>query len=219
MRLLDKQKAINLRCQGYTYNEIIKHIPDLSTGTLSGWIKTITLTESQKKRIIDKTLSASKRGQLKGAWANKLKALQRIEKLSKEADSQFQQLANNPLFLVGLSLYWAEGFKKGRRFEFINSDPDIIRIIMRWLREIFDIPEDMISARIFMHKIYENENCREFWSKVTGLSVTSFRKTVYKPTPHKIKRNLAYKGCCRISIKGSELFWKIQAWQKLLVKI
>lgn len=41
LRLADKQYAIDLRKQGYFYSEIIATIPNLSKGTLSGWLKYI----------------------------------------------------------------------------------------------------------------------------------------------------------------------------------
>lgn len=219
MRLMDKVKAIGLRRKGYAYFEIMQEIPFLSKSTLSGWVKNIELTNLQKNKIMKRIKSKVKMAQVHGAWANRDKWQKRIDQISIEAQSGFSELSKNPLFLIGLSLYWAEGSKRNRRFQFINSDPKMIQIMMRWLREIHSITDDQITARVYMHDIYKNEHCEDFWSGIIGIPLYKFKKTIFKPTLHKIKRNLSYKGCCRIEVLGSELFWKVMAWQKMLSDI
>lgn len=218
MRLKDKYKAIELRKLGRTYKEIISEIPNLSKGTLSGWFKNLKLTRKQRSLIIKRATDAQVAGKLKGAWFNILKHKRRIHLISNEAAIQFKKIKNDPFFVAGLVLYWAEGSKTNRRFEFINSDPDIIRLMMAWLRKIFKIKEKEILIRIFIHRIYKKENCEKFWSKIVGVPASKFAKTIYKPTPHLIKKNPSYKGCCRIELRGSEMFWKFCAWRELFKK-
>ncbi|MCL5407095.1 MAG: hypothetical protein M1429_01190 [Patescibacteria group bacterium] len=215
----DKIKAIELRKQGYSYNEIKKIVPNLSKSTLSSWVKNVELSYSQKQRILSRVKNGLAKARIKGAWANKIKSKIRIKNISQEAQKEFAKLAKKSLFLIGMSLYWAEGSKKNRRFEFINSDPEMISLMMRWLREICQIRNDQIIIRIYIHEFYKNENCEKFWAEITGLSLDNFASTVYKPTPHLIKRNKDYKGCCRIEVRGSELFWKVMAWQKLIINL
>jgi len=219
MRLVDKRKAIELRRQGFTYNEILRVIPKLSKSTLSGWLKNIELTKDQQQRIINKINEAASRGRIKGAWTNKKKWKRRIKAISEEAKKEFPFLIKKSLFLVGLSLYWAEGTQKYRRFQFINSNPQIIETIMRWLREVFEITNDQITLRMYIHNVYRNEKCVDFWSKIAKIPTNKFLKTVYKPTPHTLKKNPEYKGCLRIEVRGNELFWKIQTWQDMLRSI
>jgi hypothetical protein len=83
---------------------------------------------------------------------------------------------------------------------------------MRWLTKICKIPKEKIKIRVFIHKIYANENCEKYWSQITGIPISKFQKTIYKPTPHKIKRNLDYKGCIQIRMGGVELFRKVMGW-------
>lgn len=218
IRLEDKRKAIELRQLGYSYNEIVEKIPNLSKSTLSCWLRTIELTDAQKNRILQKIEEASISARIKGSWANKEKAIKRIECLQKEAESEYKELLKNPLFTSGLSLYWAEGSKKSKRFQFINSDPSMIKFMMGWLRNIFCIKDEEITIRLYLHRIYENEDCELFWEKITNIPKTKFLKTIYKPTVHNVKKNLEYKGCCRIEIKGSKLFWKICKWQEMLAR-
>ena len=57
--LEDKRKAIALRQDGYTNNEIRKIIPNLSKGTISGWLKNIELSPEHRKRKIQTTKDAA----------------------------------------------------------------------------------------------------------------------------------------------------------------
>ena len=56
-------------------------------------------------------------------------------------------------------------------------------------------------------------------SKITGVPVSRFGKTTYKPTPHKIKKNLDYKGVCRIDINNVNLFRRIMGRQQGISEI
>ncbi|MDP3993348.1 MAG: hypothetical protein Q8Q05_04020 [bacterium] len=216
---MDREKVVNLRQEGYSYGEIMEEVPNLTKSTISGWLKNVALSESQSTRLKRKMITRGEIGRLKGAWTNKEKAAKRIDAISEKAKSEFADLVTNRLFIMGLMLYWAEGAKTSRRFAFINSDPDVVRIIMRWLRELFGLSDDDILVRIYIHHVYKNEDCEQYWSEVIGIPVSKFYRTTYKPTPHDTKRNKAYKGCCRIEVRGSELFWKVQAWQKMIANM
>jgi hypothetical protein len=216
IRVEDKALAIKLRRQGYSYNEIRSVIPNLSKSTLSGWLKYIELSEEHKNRIIQKIKNSAQKASQKGSWTNKQKAFDRINNIQIQAESEFELLSTNQLFVIGLCLYWAEGAKRSRSFQFMNSDPKMIKVIIKWLTEILNVNSEDIKIRLFIHEVYRDEKCEEFWSNITGVSVARLMKTVIKPSPHRIKKNPNYKGCCRIEITKSEIFWKIIKWQEML---
>lgn len=86
------------------------------------------------------------------------------------------------------------------------------------IEKICKIPKDKIRLGLYIHKIYAHENCEKFWSKRTGMPLKNFCKTIYKPTPHKVKRNPDYKGCLRIQCGGVELFRRFLGWRKGVLK-
>lgn len=215
LRLEEKRKAILLRRKGYSYNEIRNVIPNLSKGTISGWLKNIELRPEHRERIINKIHSAGEKGRLRGAWINKKKALDRIDLIQKQAKKEFNNLLADPLSVCAISLYWAEGSKKSRRFQFMNSDPKMIMVMLKWLRKM-GILNDQIKIRIYAHKVYEKENPEKLWLKITGLPAENLLKTIYKPAIHLVKKNLNYIGCCRIEVTGSELYWKMVKWQEMI---
>ena len=68
----------------------------------------------------------------------------------KAASSEIDNLSDNELRLVGIALYWAEGCKGDASggVEFTNSDPAMIKLAMRWFKQICGVKEDRFRIRI-----------------------------------------------------------------------
>ena len=93
---------------------------------------------------------------------------------------------------VGALLYWCEGSKREKdcRVEFVNSDPEMISIFMRYLRTK-DVDEARIRARMTIHVQDDETTCKEYWKKVTLLKDTNFISTVVR-SPSFSKKPLPY---------------------------
>ncbi len=219
MRLQDRIKAIELRKRGFSYKEIIKIIPNLSKSTISGWFKNLELTRKQQNLLEKRVNNNIEKGRIKAAIRLRNNRISKMNKTIDEAEREAAKLIKNPLFLIGLILYWSEGSQKTHTFSFINSDPLVIKIMIKWIQEICKIPKNKIRLRLYIHKIYAHENCEKFWSTQTGIPIERFSKTIYKPTPHKIKRNPDYKGCLRIECGGVELFRRFLGWRRGVLKL
>ena len=89
---------------------------------------------------------------------------------------------------VGTILYWCEGSKRERdyRVEFVNSDPVMIRVFMKYLRAK-GIDEDRVRARVSVHEQDDIEECVEYWKDVTSLSDSNFLSaSVRKTSPSRM---------------------------------
>ena len=218
LRLEDKLKAIELRLQGKTYKQIQSEIPNLSKSTLSGWLKNLQLTKEQERQLKRNIQKSCYNARVKAAWTKRKKKENRVRKIILSAEKEYHVLKKNPLFLIGLALYWAEGTKKQQSFQFTNSDPSTIKIMLQWLEKFCGISKSEVKIRVYIHKVYAYEHCEAFWSKITGIPINKFQKTIYKPTPHKVKKNLHYKGCVQLRVLKTELFWKVVGWIQALIK-
>lgn len=217
-KLEKKHKAIELRLKGKTFSEIQSAIPGLPKSTLSGWLRNIKLTDKQKNRLEKNIKKKSYNARVKAAWTKKQQKNERVASLRAEARQSYLLFSKNRLFIMGVVLYWAEGNRKTETFQFSNSDPAAIKLILRWINKFCEIPQEKIKARLYIHGIYAHENCENFWSKVTNIPVNKFEKTVYKPTAHKVKKNPKYKGCLQIRIYNVKLFWRVIGWIDALKK-
>lgn len=82
------------------------------------------------------------------------------------------------LHAAGAMLYWAEGHKsdKSGGIDFANSDPEMIRIFMSFLRSAYTLDEKRFRAFIYC---YANQNISKlaaFWSRLTGIPKRQFTK-------------------------------------------
>ena len=115
-------------------------------------------------------------------------------------------------------MYWCEGSKRkrDRRVEFVNSDPDMLRVFMRYLR-FKRVEERRIRARMMIHIQDVEDECREFWQGVTGLGESNFISTVVRPQG-KAKKHLPY-GVLTIRYNSVELLSEVKSDIKNLTDI
>ena len=210
-----KKQVIDLRKQGLSYNQILEKV-HVSKSSLSGWLKYIEYSDSELKLLQQKINERKIGGRMRASLANRERRIVREQKSVADAGVIFDKNIRNPLFIIGIVMYWAEGSKRTGEFQFINSDPEMISFMVYWIKKFMGT--DKIKYRLFMHKIYDYENCEAFWGKIVGARKEDFEKTIYKPNKHKVKKSPNYKGCLRLSIGGIDNLRKVKAFQKLLVE-
>ena len=213
-RLNERILARKLRTQGFSFSEITKKIPNLSKGTLSGWLKDIELTSEQKTRLLLKIKEGSDRGRFKGSLTNHQKRIYVTKQIIQTAKLEVKKRTSDLLFASGIMLYWAEGDKTQERVGFTNSDPLMIQFMMTWFRKICRVPESKFRIALSIMTLHNKNASERFWSKITGLPLSSFNKTRIKPTLLKGKRNPSYMGTCRVIISDKNLFRMIIGWKE-----
>ena len=209
MKLEAKWKAIELRRQGYCYAKI-RQIIKVSKSTLSRWLYDIDLTPEQKKQL----LRGREISRYASARSKKAKKEEQIRIITEEGRKQFSKLIKNPLFLAGLMLYWAEGDKnREERVKFTNSDETAIVLMMKWFREICNVPEVKFRIALHLHNLHFRTNAQNYWSKLTGIPIKQFHKIFIKQSSLRQRRNILYNGTCAIVINNKDLFRKISGWK------
>jgi hypothetical protein len=115
----------------------------VSRSTASLWLRGIELTPEQRAALDARNPRYS--GEAKGAATNAARARARRE--SYQADGRRRIRDGDPLYLAGCMLYWGEG-KKGRScVRFANSDPAMVALFVRFLRECFAVPDEAFRVR------------------------------------------------------------------------
>lgn len=132
---------------------------------------------------------------------------------------------NNPLWLIGTILYWAEGHKQkehdpSKEVIFTNSDPEMIKIFLLWLKKCLGIENNQVVFEIYIHETYHKkvEKLCLYWSKVTESPRSKFKKIYFKKNKvrsFRKNRGENYYGVLRISIrKSTDLNRRITGWIK-----
>lgn len=215
-----KVRAIELRRQGNTYSEILKVIP-VAKSTLSLWFHDVGLAEHQKQRITEKRIE----GQKNAAVSRRNKRIKTQNHIWSTAEDEIGKLSRRDLWLIGITMYWAEGSKEkdwrpGSKFIFSNSDPRMIRAMVAWLREFAAISSDDLGFEIYLHE--HKRMCLgsviKFWSRETGFPVSSFNKVYFKKNKIATKRrNIGslYNGLIRVTIpSSSSLVRRLEGWAR-----
>jgi hypothetical protein len=211
-----RKEARDLRKQGYGI-KTISHKIHVSSSTVSLWCRDIKLTKEQLIEL-DRRSHDPFYGKRKQNIENqKKKKLLKIEKYKNIGIKQIGSISNRDLFIAGVALYWAEGFKKDKRLGFANSDPEMIKMFLLWLKKCCNVPINSIRLRVginISHKHRINE-IEAYWSKITEIKKTQFQKPFFQkfiwkkefPNPNK------YFGVLRIRAnKQLPLFRKINGW-------
>lgn len=215
-KIEEKEKAISLRKQGLTYNEILEQIP-VAKSTLSLWLREIGLARSCKQRLTEK----KKLAQQKAAQACHNKRILTTKKIIEQAEKEIYRIGENDLLLIGAALYWGEGTKErnnGKNVIIGNSDPRLVKIALKWLNECCRVDKNRIDLSIYVHETAKKriESIRKYWSDATGFSMNSIEKIIWKKNKISSRRKnngQNYFGLLRITVKKStNLNRKIQGW-------
>jgi len=214
----EKERAIELRKKGYSYNEILKEVK-VAKSSLSLWLKDSPLTADEKISLKKRKLGNITRGRIRAGATHRKNRLIRERGYYDEAKALFNKHGNKPLFHIGITLYWAEGAKRNNQFLFINSDPEMILCMVEWLESFLGYSRMELRYRLYIHKPYAHENLENFWMKLLQVTDEQFTKTIYKPTSLGIKKRPNYKGCLRIEVRKSrDLLCKMKFWQSMQVE-
>jgi hypothetical protein len=215
-----KVRAVVLRRQGLTYSEILKTV-HVAKSTLSLWFHDVGLAEHQKQRITEKRIV----GQKNAAIARRNQRVKIQDDIWSTAEKEVGELTRRELWLIGVSLYWAEGSKEkewypGSGVILSNSDPRMIRVFLAWAKEFSGSLFEKIRFEIYIHESHvENiKAVKEYWSKETRYDISCFEKVYFKKNKIRTKRKNVtplYNGLLRVRIGGSStLHRKLEGWAR-----
>lgn len=165
-----KKKAVKLRDRGYSYNMISKDL-DIAKSTLSNWFK-----ERPFKPNLD-VLKRIQYGPIKSAERSHNKKVAEIEKLKQLGIREIGKLSKRDLWILGIGLYIGEGTKTYENIRIINSDPAVIKLAIKWFKEICNINNDNMTVTLHIYPDNNIRECIKFWMKTTRLPLKNFRKT------------------------------------------
>ena len=214
-----KLKAIQLRLGGRSYGEIQKSLDISSKGTLSYWFKNLILPLRARKRLKAKILDAKKRGLFKFNKERTLSIIKENQRILAESQGKIPKFSQTNLLILGTALYWGEGTTRVKQrgyqvVSFSNSDPEMIKIFMIYLRKILGIPENKIKPGIHIYPNLNPEKVKKFWSSITKLPKEKFYifQNVSRASKFIRPKNFLPYGTLNIRVNDRRLFNKIKGY-------
>ncbi len=212
-----RQKSIEMRREGYSVKEIADTL-SVAKGSVSTWVKDVTLTLQQKLRLKNKTHSPDviekrRQSRLKNEFNKKTLAIA-------EASKEIRKIDKDMLKMIGIALYWGEGGKTMTGMARIsNSDPAIIKIGLRFFREICNVEENRFFVHIHIHSVEAVQRAEKYWSNITGIPISQFYKTytIKSKGSKNLRQTLQY-GTIDVGVCDTKLLLKILGWIEGLKK-
>jgi hypothetical protein len=198
MKTKERAEARRLRRLGWSVKEIERHL-SVSRSSVSLWVRDIRLTDEQIADLHRR--SATSPGQLAGAAANAAKGRER--RFRHQVEGRRRARVSDPLHLAGCMLYWAEGDKCREAVRLANSDPELLRLFVRFLRECYGAEDRRLSAtcNLFADHAGRQRAIEDFWLGVLRLPRSRLRPSivnVYSKYSQKKRKNKLPYGTCKL---------------------
>jgi len=205
---------ISLRKKGFSYNQITQQTK-ISKSTISYWCKDLKLTADQYKKIQERKKIAQIKATKASAQIRKRRKYIREKTIINRESKVIGRLSKRDKFIAGISLYMADGTKKGNCVDFTNSDPRIINFMVGWFKEFLLVDNEDIKASLWLHKQLSESRAITYWSKLTKIPRKNFGKTYF--AENKIhsnkKRTIVHDyGVIKIRVYSIKKLIQIKGW-------
>ncbi|MFD7320798.1 hypothetical protein ACFV9D_06855 [Streptomyces sp. NPDC059875] len=208
-----RDRARELRLRGMTYDQIQVEL-GCSKSSISLWVR--DLPRPERKRTREEASAIARRG-----WEVTLQRRDEERRRTKrEAASEIGVVTDRELFLMGVALYWAEGTKskphrRQERITFVNSDPNMIKLFLDWLR-LLGVEDERLRFYVHIHETADVATAERFWAELVGMGPASFNKTSLKkhsPKTNRKNTDAEYRGCLVIQVhQSAELYRRVEGW-------
>jgi hypothetical protein len=132
-----------------------------------------------------------------------------------EARLLWEQWRTDPIFLLGVGLYWGEGHKSSRcpRLRLCNADIHLLRVWLAWCQRF--LPGVPLKYQLNLHANCDPAAARRFWEEHLNIKVTSIWTAISAASRR--RRNTLPNGTLNIQDCRGSLEWytKMMVWLEL----
>ena len=120
------------------------------------------------------------------------------------------------LLTAGIMLYWAEGASHKNRclLDFANSDPEMIKIYLVFLRRVCGVDERRLRIYLYCYANQNTEKLKRFWAKITGVSLRQFTQPYIRKDFKKEKEGKMPYGLVHVRYADKKLYRQFETWQQ-----
>jgi hypothetical protein len=211
MKTEEREWARELRRHRAMSIKEIARTVGVAPSTASLWVRDVPLTDEQLESLRQRNPAYNR--QLRGATRNAERG--RARRLEYQAEGRRLAAVGDPLHVAGTMLYWAEGDKGSKNCARLsNSDPEVLRFFMRFLRESLDVSDDLVrvTCHLFADHVSRQRDIEQFWLDLVELPRTQLCKSfvnVYSKYSQKKRANMLPYGTTRITVHSTRVVQSI----------
>lgn len=115
---------------------------------------------------------------------------------------------------IGITLYWGEGFKakSANLVDFANSDAQMIKVFLRFLREVCGIKEERLRIYLYCYTNQKPLDLIKFWSKICQVSPRQFSQPYIRQDYLESKQSKMPHGMIHVRYGDKKLLKQILEW-------
>jgi hypothetical protein len=110
-------------------------------------------------------------------------------------------------------LYWAEGSKSRNQMVFVNSDADMMRLFLQFLRECYSVADEQVGLSIncFLGNGKTLAEIEGWWLQALDLPPTCLRKAIVNraSSASKRRRKPLLHGTARVTVNSTRIVQSI----------
>jgi transcriptional regulator with XRE-family HTH domain len=195
MKTTERLEARQLREHEGLSMKQIASIVGVSLSSVSLWVRDIELDAVKNASM--RSRAARRRGEARAAHARALR---------RDAQERGRERAarGDPLHLAGCMLFWAEGDKHRNGVRLSNSDPDLLRLFVNFLRDCYEaeIARIAVTCYLFADHLERQLEVEDYWLRALGLPESCLRRSivnVYSKYSQKKRCNKLPYGTCKVA--------------------
>jgi transcriptional regulator with XRE-family HTH domain len=218
MKLAERNKARELRYQGYSMKQIASLL-NVSKGSASNWVRDIHL----QKDVLFNIEKQYRIGREKARQTRLSNIARKHEELYHKCKVEITPFSARDIWIAGLMLYAGEGNKSSivsnQHVELANSDPNILRTFIHFLIKICCVPREKIKVRLILYVDINSNEAHRYWSEQLNIPLSQFRKSFIKPSyrdsPYRHLRRSQY-GTAHVCLYDVKIYRRIMGWLKAI---
>jgi len=207
MKTKEKIEARRIRVEEQLSLKDIAERLGVSKGTASLWVRDLPLSQKTVE-------SRSLRGSVKGAKTRRDDAMRIRVDYQNAGREMARKYKDDPLFMAGCMMHWAEGTKNKNMVGICNTDFYFMKLWLKFIRRFFDI--EVTDMALSVHCYLDNgktlRQIETYWLEKLVLPRSCLRQTVVV-TNHRFstgaKKNKHPYGVALIRIYSTEVVQKI----------
>ena len=178
----------------------------VSKSSVSLWVRDIELSPAQREALRQKNAIYDAQRKGNQVWS----ARRRVERARSQEEGRLQSRQRDAFHAAGCMLYWAEGSKERNTLGLSNSDPDVVRFFLSFLRAYFAVPDEKarLQCNLFADHLERQEEIERFWLGVLDLPQACLTKSIvntYSKYSQKKRINKLPYGTCRLSVHSTAI--------------
>lgn len=205
MRSEDRAKARNMRQRGASLSEIAKEVK-AGKGLVSLWVRDVKISDEAKAELVQRQVV----GQMKGSQTRKHAQNCRDQREKWREEGKRKAREGDAFHAFVCALYWGEGAKSKNSAQMSNSDINVLRSFIKFLKKYFEVKDEDLTIKLIAYTdCLPREEVEKYWED--GLSVPGAkfgphefdsRKYITRGNIKKRNRRIQH-GTCYVIVKSS----------------